>query len=230
MFVTNKTRLYSRPPQRLIPVIDPTGSNEHLFLMEFDGKTLVNEIRDCNNLTIETAPIRTGVKFDLLRNSNANLLIQTGNLHVTETIDPVAYLRQVFITINGELFSVMVHENTTARAQPTFFGDSHGLEFKGSLSYIGFDKETKNYFGEVPYWNPMLVNETHSAFNVVLSVTGKISTGLGPTEINIEPVGFAQIGVGHKDLSKFMKHLQDSVKVVAYTLDTHFTHTTKVNY
>lgn len=228
--VTCSQRLYVRPPTPIIPALCPTRSNEQFFLTEFDGKSLINEIQFNNGHSIETAPIRTGVKLDLLGNSNATLLINQGLIEVSDTIDPVVYLRQIWFTVGDELFSVMTNDKREAKAQPTLMAETRGVMFNATFDSINIDRDTLTYFGDRPYWQPMLVNELHSAISIGFKATGGLALSRGTLELDIEPYLFEQTGSTAVNLSKFMTSLKNSVKVVAYTLDATFTNTYNKSY
>ncbi|MFO5979518.1 hypothetical protein ACLBSL_33070, partial [Klebsiella pneumoniae] len=75
----------------LFPALDPAGSNADFFVDPalVPPYTIKNE----QNLTITTAPLKANVRLDLMGNSNANLLIQRGMLEVSDTIDPAGRLK-----------------------------------------------------------------------------------------------------------------------------------------
>lgn len=221
--VTSSQRLYVRPPAPIIPALCPTRSNEKFFLTEFDGKSLINEIQFNNGLSIETAPIRTGVKLDLMGNSNAALLINQGLIEVSDTIDPDVYLRQIWFTVGDELFSVMTNDKREAKAQPDLIGDTCGVMFNATFDSINIDRDTLTYFGDHPYWQPMLVNELHSVISIGFKASGTLELYRSVLELDIQPYLFEHTSrCSATNLSKFMTRLKDSVKVVAYTLDVHF--------
>jgi hypothetical protein len=228
--VTCNQRLYVRPPIPIIPALCPTRSNEQFFLTEYDGKSLINEIQFNNGHSIETAPIRTGVKLDLMSNSNAVMLINQGLIEVSDTIDPVVYLRQIFFTVGDELFSAMTVNKRGAKAQPTLLADIRGVMFNATFDSIEIDKDTLTYFGDRPYWQPMLVNELHSAISIGFKAIGRLALSRGVLEMIIEPYLFEQTGSTAVNLSKFMTQLKNSVQVVAYTLDATFTNTYNKSY
>ncbi|MFO6285082.1 hypothetical protein ACLBVW_36555, partial [Pseudomonas aeruginosa] len=69
----------------------PAGSDADLFVDEalVPPYTIKNE----QNLTITTAPLKANVRLVLMGNSNANLLIQRGMLEVSDLIDPAGRLK-----------------------------------------------------------------------------------------------------------------------------------------
>lgn len=93
------------------------------------------------------------------------------------------------------------------------------------------DRDTLTYFGDHPYWQPMLVNELHSVISIGFKASGTLELYRSVLELDIQPYLFEHTSrCSATNLSKFMTCLKDSVKVVAYTLDATFTNTYNKSY
>lgn len=110
----------------LIPAIDPAGSNLHYFVDPalVPAETVVNE----QNLSIETAPLKPGIRLDLMGNSNANLLIAANMLDVSDTIDPAGRLKALYIKFQSKVIKFKVDRMPRAVFQPDLIGDTRGAK------------------------------------------------------------------------------------------------------
>lgn len=108
----------------LIPAIDPAGTNLGFFVDPalVPSETLINE----QNLSIETAPLKPGIRIDLIGNSNANLLISAGMLEVSDTIDPAGRLKNLYIKFQDKVIKFKVDRMPRAVFQPDLIGDTRG--------------------------------------------------------------------------------------------------------
>lgn len=127
----------------LIPAIDPAGSNLQFFADAAYGleETIVTD----QNMSITTAPLKPGVKLDLIGNSNANLLINKGMLDVGDTIDPAGRLRALYVEFNGKVVKFNVERLTRSVMQPDLIGDTRGAKiefFSDDLVVTGSTRTT----------------------------------------------------------------------------------------
>lgn len=221
MFVTQKNSIgkYARP---LIPAIDPVGSNETLFLTDWNDRPLTEEVEvfGIGGYTVTTAPILTGIKVDLMANSCVNLYIQQGITSVADTINPsTVRLQRVYIEVLGELFAIDVSNNETSAACPDLIGDSRGVKLDARGS-INFDRETKTIFGESPIWRSMLLEQDHSIFAVEWYFTGSMVTSRGDLR-TCSDVSITMGGAPKDTRTPFQILLERNSRVVAFTLNAY---------
>lgn len=212
-FVTNDRQLYPKATP-VFPCIDPTYGNEKLFLTEFDGQTLIQRY-NTRDYTLEIAPVRVGMEFDLYRNSNMNLMIQTGAIDVADTVSPDFSISKVFFEIMGELFALDVSGEDNAKGSPMVEGNNRGVTIDlGDM--ITINRDTLNYFGEKPYWLPLLANEEHSVILIDYALLGSLLTGRGTANFSGK-INELIMGDPNVKQTKFAKLLKESTKVVAFT-------------
>lgn len=110
----------------LIPAIDPAGTNAQYFADPalIPPEVVVNE----QNLSIETAPLKPGIRLDLMGNSNANQLIAANMLDVSDTIDPAGRLKALYIKFQGKVIKFKVDRMPRAVFQPDLIGDTRGAK------------------------------------------------------------------------------------------------------
>lgn len=129
----------------LIPAISPDGSNAHFFADPalIPTETVVNE----QNLSIETAPLKPGIRIDLMGNSNANLLIAANMLEVSDTIDPAGRLKALYIKFQDKVVRFKVDRMPRAVFQPDLIGDTRGARidfFTDNLSVSSVTRTIDN--------------------------------------------------------------------------------------
>lgn len=212
-FVDNKRPLYPKAIP-VFPCVDPGRSNLKMFLTEFDGQSLIQEYHT-RDYVLEIAPVRVGLEFDLFSNSNMNLLIQRGDIDVADTLSANFRLDKVFVEIMGELFAIDVSDNPHAEATPSHEGDSRGV-YVDLDTLVTVNRETCTYFGEKPYWLPLLEAEECSYFNIDFVLRGRVLLGRGTTNFD-GYVNEVSMGGESAKQTKFVKLLKDSVKIVAFT-------------
>lgn len=127
----------------LIPAIDPAGSNLAFFADAAYGleETIVTD----QNMSITTAPLKPGVRLDLIGNSNANLLINKGMLDISDTIDPAGRLRSLYVLFDGKVVKFNVERLSRAVMQPDLIGDTRGSKiefFSDDLVVTGTTRTT----------------------------------------------------------------------------------------
>lgn len=127
----------------LIPAIDPGGSNAKFFVDP--ALALEETIVTDQGLSITTAPLKPGVKLDLIGNSNANLLINKGMLDVSDTIDPAGRLRALYVMFEGKVVKFTTERLARAVMQPDLIGDTRGAKvefFSDDMVVSGDSKAT----------------------------------------------------------------------------------------
>lgn len=209
--------------RKLIPAIAPDLSNEDLFLTKWLGKSLVTNVT-IGGLTIETAPLRPGTKLDLLGNSNANLLIQKGLMDVSDTIDPVARIKEVYLDVCGDLVVWNVLNEPTAVSVPELVGDTRGIKFDLRADGLSIGCDTRNYFGQhliIRDW----LHQQEGELALTAIVRGHVATSRGTASFSVdhdvryyEPVVLDPRAV---------KIIDNNVKVVGFTLDMDYTNTNR---
>lgn len=212
-FVDNNRPLYPKAIP-ILPCIDPGHSNAKLFLMDFDDQPLIQKYHT-RDYELEVAPVRVGMEFDLYANSNAKLMIQTGEIDVAQSISPDFSISKVFFEIMGELFALDVSSEDNAVGIPMVGGDSRGVKID-LCDMITINRDTLNYFGEKPYWLPLLANEEHSVILIDYAFLGTLLTGRGTAKF----AGYIKelvMGDPNVKQTKFAKLLKESTKVVAFT-------------
>lgn len=127
----------------LIPAIDPAGSNSQFFVDPALGleETIVTD----QGLSITTAPLKPGVKLDLIGNSNANLLINKGMLDISDTVDPAGRLRALYVMFEGKVVKFTVDRLARSVMQPDLIGDTRGAKiefFSEDLIVTGLTRAT----------------------------------------------------------------------------------------
>lgn len=211
--VNNQQALYPRSIP-VFPVIDPAGSNDELFLLKHDKQSLIQTYNTRDHV-FETAPLKVGSTFNLMGNSNMNLLVQSGQIKITDTLSEDFSLAQVFVEVMGELFAIDVSDLSDARATTSFESDSPLLLLSLYANQV-IDENSLNYFGEKPFWLPLLKAEAEPAVIIEYKVNGSVSPTRG-TCIFSADVPSSSMGGPSNHQTKFAKLLTESTKVVAFT-------------
>lgn len=215
----------------LIPAISPDGSNLHYFVDPalVPAETLVNE----QNLSIETAPLKPGIKLDLMGNSNANLLISAGMLDVSDSIDPAGRLRALYIKFEGKVIKFKVDRMPRAVFQPDLIGDTRGARVEFWTDNLSVSKGTRTIDGTQTA--AMQELETREwVLRISVDFTGTVSLSRGDS----------RFGAGTADIDAILnsdrrpidvtagagKALVDSIgqlEIVGFELHTRFTNTNR---
>lgn len=215
----------------LIPAIDPAGTNAHFFVDPtlIPPETLINE----QNLSIETAPLKPGIKIDLIGNSNANLLIDAGMLEVSDTIDPAGRLKALYVKFQGKVVKFKVDRMPRAVFQPDLIGDTRGARIDFFTDDLSVSSVTRTIDGT----QTAAMQELESrewVLRLSVDFTGNISTSRGDSRFNLGTAEVAQIlnsdrrpidtkaGVG-----KVLVDSIDDLEVVGFDLQTRFTNTNR---
>ena len=214
-FIDSTHRLYPRV-MPVLPAIDPSGANSSMFLLEHHGAELTQKFMT-RNYSIEMAPIRVGqesVSFNLMSNSNMMAMVMAGEIDVSATISPDFYISTVYIEIMGELFAIDVSREAHAKGMPILEGDTRGVNIRlGKV--INVNREVRTYFGEKPYWMPLLEAEEHSIFAIEFSLNGTVQIECGKARFSGD-IHDVVMGGAPNQQSKFAKVLKESTKVVAF--------------
>lgn len=110
----------------LVPALDPAGTNAKYFADTAYGleKTIVTD----QGMSITTAPLKPGVRLDIMGNSNANLLLSKGMLDISDTIDPAGRLAAVYVKFEGKVLKFMTARLPRSTMQPDLIGDTRGAK------------------------------------------------------------------------------------------------------
>lgn len=125
----------------LVPTIDPAGSNAHFFVDPALG--LEKDIVGPHGLKYTTAPLKPGVKLNLIGNSNANLLINKGMLDISDTIDPAGRLRALYIRFEGKILKFNTERLNRAVMQPDLIGDTRGAKIEFFADDLAVSGDTR---------------------------------------------------------------------------------------
>jgi hypothetical protein len=211
--VNSQHALYPRSIP-VFPVIDPAGSNDSLFLLKHDKLSLIQTYNTRDHV-FETAPLKVGTTFDLMGNSNMNLLVQSGQIKITDTLSEDFSLAQVFIEVMGELFAIDVSDLNEARAVTSVEAVPQLLLVALHSNQV-IDEDSLNYFGEKPFWLPLLKAEAESGVIIEYRVNGSVSPARGTCTFGAD-VTSCSMGGPRNHQTKFAKLLTESTKVVAFT-------------
>ena len=215
----------------LIPALDPAGSNADFFVDPalVPPYTIKNE----QNLTITTAPLKANVRLDLMGNSNANLLIQRGMLEVSDTIDPAGRLKNLFVLLGAKVVKFKVDRLPRAVFQPDLVGDTRN-------AVIRFDSDDLVVSGDTTFIDGSadgVINDLKTAkLSLRLSVgfggTISLSKGdskFGATDTYVDKV-LNEDGQVMDNADPAVKAILDQLTdlaVIGFELDTRFTNTNR---
>lgn len=204
---------------QIVPAVDPLGSNKEFFLTEWHGATLLRDVTyDIG--TIQTAPLRVGKKFDLFGISSANLLINAGALDISDTIDPTARLKEIYLSIGGDLFAYNVMHHPSAKFTPSLLGDTRTIKLDFDAEEFTVEPNTVSYTRGIPLWSTWV--DQPGAINIRVSVTGNIDLARGTASFN-GSASLLDSAVETKMDPRAFELLRNSIKVVGFTLDAQFT-------
>jgi hypothetical protein len=215
----------------LIPAIDPAGTNLDFFVDPalVPAETIVNE----QNLSIETAPLKPGIRIDLIGNSNANLLISAGMLEVSDTIDPAGRLKNLYVKFQGKVIKFKVDRMPRAVFQPDLIGDTRGARIDFWTDDLSVSSITRTIDGVQTAAMTELA-QREWVLRLSVDFNGNISTSKGDSRFGNGDVEVAAIlnsdrrpvdtktGAG--------KTLVDSItdlEIVGFDLHTRFTNTNR---
>lgn len=215
----------------LIPAIAPDASNAGFFVDPalVPTETIVNE----QNLSIETAPLKPGIRIDLIGNSNANLLISQGMLEVSDTIDPAGRLKALYVLVQGKVVKFKVDRMPRAVFQPDLIGDTRGARIDFWTDDLTISAVTRTIDGV----QTAAMTELESrewVMRLSVDFTGNISLSKGDSRFNNGTVEVSAILNSDRrpvDITSGAgKTLVDSItdlEIVGFELLTRFTNTNR---
>lgn len=215
----------------LIPAIDPAGTNLDFFVDPalIPAETIVNE----QNLSIETAPLKPGIRIDLIGNSNANLLISAGMLEVSDTIDPAGRLKNLYVKFQGKVIKFKVDRMPRAVFQPDLVGDTRGARIDFWTDDLSVSSITRTIDG-VQTAAMQELTQREWVLRLSVDFSGNISTSKGDSRFNNGTAEVAAILNSDRrpvDMkSGAGKVLVDSItdlEIVGFDLHTRFTNTNR---
>lgn len=215
----------------LIPAIDPAGSNLQFFVDPalVPAETLINE----QNLSIETAPLKPGIKIDLMGNSNANLLIDAGMLEVSDSIDPAGRLKALYVKFQGKVVKFKVDRMPRAVFQPDLIGDTRGARIDFWTDDLTVSASTRTIDG-VQTAAMQELESREWVLRVSVDFSGNISLSRGDSRFTNGTVDIAAILNSDRrpiDIKAGAgKTLVDSItdlEIVGFELHTRFTNTNR---
>lgn len=215
----------------LIPAIDPAGSNLAFFVdpLLVPSETLVNE----QNLSIETAPLKPGIRIDLMGNSNANLLIAANMLEVSDTIDPAGRLKALYIQFQGKVIKFKVDRMPRAVFQPDLIGDTRGARIDFWTDDLSVSSVTRTIDG-VQTAAMQELEQRQWVLRLSVDFNGNISLSKGDSRFNNGSVDVSAILNSDRrpvDLTSGAgKVLADSItdlEIIGFDLATRFTNTNR---
>lgn len=215
----------------LIPAIDPAGTNAHYFADPalIPTETVVNE----QNLSIETAPLKPGIRLDLMGNSNANLLIAANMLDVSDTIDPAGRLKALYVKFQGKVVKFKVDRMPRAVFQPDLVGDTRGAKIDFFTDDLTVSAATRTIDG---VQTAAMAELEARGWVLRLSVdfSGNISTSRGDSRFTQGDASIAKIlNADRREIDTTAgdgKVLADTIKdleVVGFELAVRFTNTNR---
>lgn len=215
----------------LIPAIAPDNSNAKFFIDPalVPPTTVTNE----QGLSIQTAPLKPGMKLDLIGNSNANMLISKGLLDISDTIDPAGRLKNLYIKLQGKVLKFKVDRLPTAIFQPALIGDTRLAKVDFSSDDLRIDGDSTTTDAAVTAAITELKTRGWT-MRLSLGFSGTISLSRGEAQFGSIGVTVDRIVDSNRmnvDLEAGAgKALMDTItdlEVVGYDLDTKFTNTNR---
>lgn len=215
----------------LIPAIDPAGTNAHYFADPalIPTETVVNE----QNLSIETAPLKPGIRLDLMGNSNANLLIAANMLDVSDTIDPAGRLKALYIKVQNKVVKFKVDRMPRAVFQPDLIGDTRGAKIDFFTDDLTISSVTRTIDG-VQTAAMQELEQRGWVLRLSVDFSGNVSTSKGDSRFTNGDASIAKILNSDRreiDITQGEgKTLVDSItdlEIVGFELAVRFTNTNR---
>lgn len=131
---------------KLIPAISPDNSNLSFFAdpLLLPPVDVINE----QGVSIKTAPLKPGIKLDLIGNSGANLLVNKGQLDSTDTIDPAGRLSYLYVSIDDDkIVKFKVDRMPSAVLQAALVGDTRDAQLIFRTEDLAINGEKKTVDG-----------------------------------------------------------------------------------
>lgn len=215
----------------LIPAIDPAGANLQYFVdpSVVAPVTVVNE----QNMSIQTAPLKPGIKVDLMGISNANLLINANMLDVSDTIDPAGRLKALYVKFEGEVLRFKVDRMPRAVFQPDLIGDTRGAKVDFWTDDLSVSEITRTIAGATT----SVIDELEAAkwvLRISVQFSGHVSLSKGESRFTVGECSVAKIlnedrreidmtsGPGAALVAKLA-----DLEIIGFDLDCRFTNTNR---
>lgn len=215
----------------LIPAIDPAGTNAQYFVdpAVIAPETVVNE----QNMSIETAPLKPGIKVDLMGISNANLLINANMLDVSDTIDPAGRLKALYVKFEGEVIRFKVDRMPRAVFQPDLIGDTRGAKvnfWSDDLSVSGITRT----IGGAPTSVITELETRKWVLRISVQFDGHVSLSKGDSRFTVGDCSVAkilnedrrEIDITTGEGQALVNKLAD-LEIIGFDLDCRFTNTNR---
>ena len=144
----NDTSLFELDANRLYPVVRDESADKLLIVAGVDGLTHTVEVMD--GVKVETAPIRTSVRVDVLGISQSDELIAKGIMDETDALDRHLSVDKLYFKVSGKDADgndVVEYHSKNIKGLPATFtytptGSSKGLQLDyqtSSIAWIGGD-------------------------------------------------------------------------------------------
>lgn len=215
----------------LIPAIDPSGSNLKYFVDPslIAPETVVNE----QNMPIETAPLKPGIKVDLMGISNANLLIGANMLDVSDTIDPAGRLKALYVMFEGKVIRFKVDRMPRAIFQPDLVGDTRGAK----IDFISDDLSVSDITRTIDGSTTSVIDELETrkwVLRLSVQFSGHISLSLGNSRFTVGECTVARIlNEDRRDIDitsgdgKVLVDKLSDLEIIGFDLACRFTNTNR---
>ncbi|ARV76818.1 major capsid protein [Pseudomonas phage Phabio] len=215
----------------LIPAIAPGGENLKYFVDPalIAPETVVNE----QNMSIETAPLKPGIKVDLMGISNANLLINANMLDVSDTIDPAGRLKALYVKFEGEVIRFKVDRMPRAVFQPDLIGDTRGAKVDFWTDDLSVSAITRTIGGAAT--SVITELETRKwVLRISVQFSGVVSLSKGESRFTVGECSVARIlNEDRRDIditagpgAALVAKLAD-LEIIGFDLDCRFTNTNR---
>lgn len=215
----------------LIPAIDPAGANLQYFVdpAVVAPITVVNE----QNMSIQTAPLKPGIKVDLMGISNANLLINANMLDVSDTIDPAGRLKALYVKFEGDVIRFKVDRMPRAVFQPDLIGDTRGAKVDFWTDDLSVSDITRTIAGATT----SVIDELETrkwVLRISVQFSGHVSLSKGESRFTVGECSVAkilnedrrEIDMTSGDGKVLVTKLAD-MEIVGFDLDCRFTNTNR---
>lgn len=215
----------------LIPAIDPAGTNTKFFI----DPALVppTTVAADHGLSIQTAPLKPGVKLDLIGNSNANMLIAKGLLDISDTIDPAGRLKNLYVKFQGKVVKFKVDRMPTAVFQPALIGDTRLAKVDFTTVDLKIDGETTTTDAATTAAIDELKTRGWS-MRLALGFSGQVSLSRGDAQFGSIGVSIDRLTDSNRmnvDMTsgagQTLVDSIDDLEVVGYDLEIRFTNTNR---
>lgn len=215
----------------IYPTVEENDKNLANFVP--NAKVAHKDIVLDNGQTITTAPLAIGKKFDLLALSNRNVMASTGQIDLTDTIDPSLRLKAIYVETAQGVLKFKTERMPRAVFQPNLTDDTRIANLNFLTEDLVIDADTTNIDGS----KGSALTDVASrdiTLRVGVGVSGNISLSRGNTSIAATPASVETItdsdGLTLDQESAANATLLSNLgemKVIGYDLDARFTNTNR---